>query len=302
MRNVLVTGAGGFVGRHLTPVLENAGWNVKGVGRHEIGDLELDLDWRQHLNGIDAVVHLAARVHRLGEKGDDPNVTESHFRANYNATINLAQQADLIGVKKFIFISTVKVLGDKNDRPFDSEAMFNPSDPYSRSKAAAEQFLLQKIENMCTTIIRPPLVYGPYVRGNFQKLMRIVEAGLPLPLANINNARSLLYVGNLADAIRVALDAPPGIYLPSDKEAVSTETLIRTLAAALGRPTRLFAAPIVLLRIAGYITGKAELTHRLIESLTVDGKIPDWHPPYSFKEGIAETVAWWRKNKESENQ
>ena len=302
MRNVLVTGAGGFVGRHLTPVLENAGWNVKGVGRREIGDLELDLDWRQHLNGIDAVVHLAARVHRLGEKSDDPAVNESHFRTNYKATKNLARQADLIGVKKFIFISTVKVLGDKNDRPFDGEAMFNPSDPYSRSKAAAEQFLLQKITNMCTTIIRPPLVYGPCVRGNFQKLIQVVEAGLPLPLANINNARSLLYVGNLADAIRVALDAPPGIYLPSDKEAVSTETLIRTLAAALDRPTRLFAAPIVLLRIAGYITRKTELTHRLIESLTVDGKIPDWHPPYSFKEGIAETVAWWRKNKESENQ
>tara|TARA_B100001093_G_scaffold91764_1_gene83886 strand:- start:3232 stop:4140 length:909 start_codon:yes stop_codon:yes gene_type:complete len=302
MRNVLVTGAGGFVGRHLTPVLENAGWNVKGVGRREIGDLELDMDWRQHLNGIDAVVHLAAKVHRLGEKGNDPAVNESYFRANCNATMNLAQQADLMGVKKFIFISTVKVLGDQNDRPFDSDAMVNPSDPYSRSKAAAEKLLLQKIKNMGTTIIRPPLVYGPYVRGNFQRLMRIVEVGLPLPLANIKNARSLLYVGNLADAICVALDAPPGIYLPSDNEAVSTETLIRTLAAALDRPTRLFPAPIVLLRIAGYVTGKADMIHRLIGSLTVDGNIPDWHPPYSFKEGIAETAAWWRTTKESENR
>ena len=302
MRNVLVTGAGGFVGRHLTPVLKNAGWNVKGVGRREIGDLEFDVDWREHLNGIDAIVHLAARVHKLGEKGDDPTVTESHFKANCDATINLAKQADLMGVKKFIFISTIKVLGDKNDRPFDGDSMFNPCDPYSRSKAAAEQLLLQKIENMCTTIIRPPLVYGPYVRGNFQKLIRIVEAGLPLPLANIKNARSLLYVGNLADTIRVALDAPPGIYLPSDKEPVSTETLVRTLAAALDCPTRLFPAPIVLLRIAGYIIGKAEMTHRLIDSLTVKGNIPDWHPPYSFREGIAETAAWWRTTKESENR
>ncbi len=302
MRNVLVTGAGGFVGRHLMPVLKKAGWNVKGVGRREIGDIELDLDWQQHLNGIDAVVHLAARVHRLGEKGDDPAVNESHFRANCNATINLALQADLMGVRKFIFVSTVKVLGNKNDRPFDRNAMVNPSDPYSRSKAAAEKLLIQKIKTMRTSIIRPPLIYGPYVRGNFRKLIRIVEAGLPLPFANIKNARSLLYVGNLADAIRVALDAPPGIYLPSDRGAVSTETLIRTLADALDRPTRLFPAPIALLRVAGYVTGKADMIHRLIDSLTVDGNIPDWHPPYSFEEGIAETAAWWQTTKDGEDR
>ena len=301
MRRVLITGAGGFIGRHLAPVLETAGWVVKGIGHREIGDLESDIDWRPYLRGMDAVVHLAAKVHNMDEKAVDAKLFNSYFQSNCSATGKLAHQAESMGVRKFIFVSTIKVHGENTNVPITYNTNLNPTDPYSQSKAAAEKLLLREINTMSTTIIRPPLVYGPFVKGNFLKLLRIVDSGLPLPLAKIKNTRNLIYVGNLADAIRASLNSPPGIYLPCDKETFSTETLIRKLAKALNRPARLFKVPLVLLKIGGHMTGKSKIIQRLVASLIVDGKIPGWEPPYNSEEGIAETVAWWQKIKESKD-
>lgn len=291
---VLITGAGGFVGRRLAPALTVAGWTVNGIGRKEIGDLGGDIDWRPYLNGADAVVHLAARVHEMGERTADPAAADAHLRANRDATARLGEQAEALGVRKFIYLSSVKVHGEMSEAPLAGNAPLAPLDPYGRSKAEAEQALLSVAQGMDVTVLRPPLVYGPFVKGNFRKLIEAIDNKTPLPLGAVRNRRSLIFVGNLADAIRVALTAPAGIYLPSDGEAVSTAQLVRALAAALGRPARLFPLPVPLLRMAGRVTGKSSAIQRLVDSLVVDGAIPGWHAPVSFEQGLAETATWWR--------
>ncbi|HAA93484.1 MAG: NAD-dependent dehydratase [Rhodospirillaceae bacterium] len=298
-RLVLVTGAGGFIGRHLTPVLENAGWNVRGIGRKETGDLDGNVDWQPYLEGVESVVHLAARVHAMGDRADNPDALSAHLRANRDATGKLGEQAESLGVRKFVFLSSVKVHGEASELPLQGNAPVDPLDPYGRSKADAEQALLASAKQMNVTILRPPLVYGPFVKGNFRKLLNIVDKGVPLPLGATDNRRSLIYVGNLADAIRVALDAPPGIHLPSDGDPISTTALIRELAQALDRPARLIPVPVPLLRVAGHLTGKSNFIQRLVDSFVVDGTIPDWQPPYSLQQGLAETAAWWRKGSEN---
>jgi nucleoside-diphosphate-sugar epimerase len=292
---VLVTGAGGFVGRHAVPILEAAGWAVRGVGRAETGELDGDLDWRPFLDGADAVLHLAARVHVMAENEDDPDPAARYAKANRDATLRLGEQAHEAGVTRFVFMSTVKVHGERSETPLSGASPTAPIEPYAVAKLEAENGLTAIAGDMALTVLRPPLVYGPEVRGNFLKLIEAVERGVPLPLGAVHNRRSLVYVGNLAESVVAALAGPPGTYLPADAAPVSTAELVRKLAAALDRPARLISVPPSLLRLAGRVTGKSAAIQRLVDSLVVDGKVPGWTPRTSFEDGLAAVAAWRRR-------
>lgn len=291
-RAALVTGANGFVGRALVPHLESAGWAVRPATRADVGAIGPDTDWRPLLEGIDAVVHLAARVHVMRDRAAEP---EREFdMTNHQATARLAAQADAAGVRRFVFLSSIKVHGDVSDRALGAADTPRPTDAYGRSKLAAERALADAAKSMSVVVLRPPLVYGPGVKGNFRAMMEAIRRGWPLPLGAIGNRRSLIYVGNLADAIRAALDAPPGTYLPSDRDDVSTPELIRRTAAALHRPARLVPVPPRILRALARLAGKTAAIERLLGSLTVDGALPGWDPPFTMEEGLAATAERFR--------
>jgi len=251
---VHVTGERGFIGSHLCPALAAAGHDV-----------------RPALEGCDAVVHLANIAHTSAPPA------ELH-RVNVEGTIKQAQAALAAGARRFVYLSSIKAA--------------QPDDAYGRAKSIAEQALLQ-LAGLEPAILRPPLVYGPRVKANFLALMRAVARGWPLPLASIRNRRSLVYVGNLVDAILRCLEASRvgRIYAVSDGAPVSTPELCRALGRALGRPARLFPFPPVLLRLA---PGFARLT----ESLEVDDRaIRDelgWRAPFSFEQGLQATAQWYR--------
>ena len=307
---VLVTGATGFVGTALCARLVACGVEVVPAVRstsglpHEVvvGNLDASTDWRPALTGCDAVVHLAARVHVMDDTAQNPLAL---YRAtNTEATLNLARQAAQAGVKRFVFISTIKVNGEGRDVPYRESDVPAPDDPYAISKWEAEQGL-QKIAadtGLEIVILRPPLVYGPGVKANFMRLLRMVKRGWPLPLASIRNRRSLLYLGNFVDAIRVCVEHPAAAgqtFLLDDGEPVSTPELIRAVARAMGRPARLLAVPVGVLELAGALLGKRAAVARLTGSLFVDGSAIrsrlGWTPPYSLQQGLAATVADWQR-------
>lgn len=292
---VLVTGATGFLGQALCPLLTAHGVPVRPAGRSETGDIGPDTDWRRLLDGVDTVIHLAARAHVMRDRAADP--LAAFQRVNTAATAALARAATDAGVKRFIFVSTVKVLGETSDHALTAGDPAVPQDPYAVSKWQAEQALEKHAGAFDLVILRPPLVYGPGVRGNFLTLLRAIDRGWPLPLGGIDNRRSLIHLGNLADAIRAALTVAPGVYLPSDREDLSTPELIRRLAAALARPGRLIAVPPGLLRAGAKIAGRTAALDRLAGSLTVDGALPGWAPPHTLAEGFAETAHWYRQTR-----
>ena len=312
---VLVTGGSGFIGRALIPQLNMAGHDVIVSSRDEgmvlpgavirlVGELGPETDWSAALEDIEAVIHLAARVHVMNETATDP-VAENR-RINTEGTVRLARQAAVSGVKHFIFLSTIKVNGEATgDMPFHAADRPSPQDPYAIAKLEAEQALLGITDKsaMRADIIRPPLVYGPGVRGNFASLLGLCAKGLPLPLSSIDNRRSLIYVGNLVSLVGHILDHPKadgGIYLVRDGEDVSTPELIKRVSAALGITPRIFPFPQFLLAIAGALGGKSAAVSRLIESLVADDSLTrsdlDWTPPFSMVQGLQETADWF-KNK-----
>ena len=257
---IALTGTSGFIGRTLVNVLRAAG--------HEPA---------ADLHGAHALVHLAAIAHRR-------SVDEHELRrVNVGLAADAGRAAAAAGVP-MIFMSSVKVHGDDADSPLTENSPVSPRDAYARSKAEAEE-RLRAIDGLRLTVLRPPLVYGPGVKANFLALMRAVALGLPLPLAGIQNRRSLIYVGNLCDAIVACLQRPGKTYLVSDGAAVSTPQLCTALGEALGRPARLFRFPVV--------PGRA-----LTQSLEVDDALIrrdlGWKPPYSFEEGLRLTAAWYR--------
>jgi nucleoside-diphosphate-sugar epimerase len=310
---VLVTGANGFVGQAVCRALVAAGQPVLGAARQQVAlpdgaarrpspSLAPDADWSQALRGAKAVVHLAARVHVMHDAAHDPL---AEFRsANRDGTLALARQAAAQGVGHFVFMSSIKAAGEESlGRPLGPDDQ-GACDPYGISKLEAEQALraLSDETGMAITVLRPPLVYGPGVKGNFRSLIKLVDRGLPLPLACVANRRALIGVGNLADAVRAALAAPGGfrILTPSDAECLSTPDLVRRLAAALGRPARLVPVPVGLMRLAGAVTGKSAAVQRLTQSLEVDKSCMEtmgWAPPFTLDQGLAEIARWWR-NKE----
>ena len=319
---VLVTGANGFVGRALSRELLRRGRRVRAALRRDaglpdgcpdgcevrvVGDLGPDTDWSAALEGVDAVAHLAARVHVMRERAADP--LAAFRRTNVEGTLRLARSAAAAGVKKFVFLSSVKALGEATpDGPFTDSSPADPRDPYGVSKREAETGLseLAAGSGMEVAILRPPLVYGPGVKGNFLSLLRLIERGVPLPLAGLRNRRSLLYLGNLVDAIDLCLshDGAAGrTFLIRDGEDLSSAELVRRLAAALGRRAPLFSLPEGVLRLAASCIGRRAAAQRLLGSLTVDdGRLRrdlGWSPPFAVEEALAETAAWFQAGAES---
>ena len=266
------------------------------------GDIGPDTGWSEALRGCEAVAHLAARVHVMRESGGDPR--EAFFRTNVEGSENLARQAARAGVRRFVFLSSVKVNGESSAlRAFMESDPVMPMDAYGASKAEAEKRLrnISTETGMEVVIVRPPLVYGPGVKANFLSLLRAVDLGVPLPLSSISNLRSLVYVGNLVHALGACLVHPAAAnrtFFISDDQDVSTPQLIREIGVALGKTPLLFAFPPALLRGAGLITGRGEQIARLTGSLQVDiSSIKTalaWQPPFTLQQGLAQTVSWYR--------
>jgi nucleoside-diphosphate-sugar epimerase len=313
-RTVLITGATGFIGKILSDrLLENdvevngtilASETVaslsKGVRPVTISPLGPDTDWTNVLQGIDTIIHLAARVHVMDDTSLDP--LAEFRRVNVVGTERLARDAARVGVKRMVFISSVKVNGEETEASYSTYSVPAPTDPYGISKWEAEQCVRQ-IEaetGLEVVIVRPTLVYGPGVKANFLKMLATIKKGIPLPLASINNRRSLIYVGNLVDALALCAshpDAAGKTYLVSDGEDVSTPELIRRTASALDVQARLLPFPPTLMRLMGGITGKSSAVNRLLGSLTVDSSAIrrelGWKPPFTMEQGLAATADWF---------
>jgi UDP-glucose 4-epimerase len=303
---VLVTGAAGFIGHALCGALAEAGhYIVPAVRRASglrnervIGEIGPSTDWQALLEGCDAVVHLAARVHAMDDAAQNP--LPLYRATNTEATLNLARHAVRVGVKRFIFLSSIKVNGEGGEVAYRENDTPAPADAYAVSKWEAEQGLRQiaRETGLEVVILRPPLVYGPGVKANFLRLMQWTQKGWPLPLGAIRNRRSLLYLGNLVDAIRLCVEHPAAAgqtFLLDDGEGVSTPDLIRAVAHAMGRSARLLAVPVGMLELAGVLLGKRAVVARLTGSLYVDGSVIRlrlaWTPPFSMEAGLAATVA-----------
>jgi nucleoside-diphosphate-sugar epimerase len=308
---VLITGASGFVGCGLVKLMASRGdevlaglrrpdaalkkiWNVNTV---EMGDLQGG-SWGSELAGVDAVVHLAARVHVMSDTAADP--LEAFRKVNVEGTRRLAAAAAVAGVSRFVYVSSIKVNGDSTvSRPFRPDDTPSPTDPYSVSKLEAEHVVAEicSVSPMSFAIVRPPLVYGPGVRGNFLRLMRWIEKGIPLPLAAVDNRRSMVSLGNLVDLLALCVSHPAAadqVFLVSDGKDWSTPALIREVAHLLGGPARLFAVPPWLLRRMGEILGMGAAIERLSGSLQVDDTATrtelGWQPPESSTDALRETV------------
>ena len=322
--SLLVTGANGFVGSALCVEAALRGHNVRAALRSHapvagakdvvaVGDIDGQTDWHAALHGIDVIIHLAARVHVMREAAADPLAA---FRSvNVQGTENLARQAARAGVKRLVYVSSIKVNGEgcphplplshgeRGERVYRESDAPNPQGPYAVSKWQAEQALqrIARETGLEVVIIRPPLIYGPGVKGNFISLLAAIERGIPLPVASVHNKRSLIYLGNLVDALILCAVHPAAAgktYLVSDGEDIPTPELIRRLGRAMGHPAGLFPLPPGLLKLGGRLLGKAGQVERLLGSLRVDSeKIRrelDWRPPYSMQQGLQATADWYR--------
>jgi nucleoside-diphosphate-sugar epimerase len=309
LARILVTGAAGFIGRALCVGLVERGHTVHGRSRRSaeptpgielrpIGDVDPTTDWSRHLDRIDIVVHLANRAHRSGRGAADHNETES-------ARV-LAHSAAKAGVRRLIHMSSLRAMGEATlpGAPLRATDPPRPRDPYGRGKLAIERALLaaaRESRGIEIVILRPPLVYGPGVKANFRALMRLVASGLPLPLAGIDNRRSLIFIDNLVDLVGRACLHPGAagrVLLARDAADLSTPELIRLLATGLGRPARLFSIPRSALAVLHRLPKLGPLLSRLTLSLEVDDAETraalDWRPPVSPEIGLAATAAAFR--------
>ena len=273
-----------------------------GIERVSVGDIGPDTDWSDALRGVDVVAHLAARAHVL--RDSSPDALALYRAVNTLGALRLAEAAAAGGVKRFVFISSARVHGERTTgKPFTESSPLIAKDPYGSSKAEAERGLarLAQTTRLQPVVLRPPLVYGPEARGNFERLLAMVARGVPLPLAAIENRRSLVFVGNLVDAIVRCLDHPAAAgetFMVSDGEEVSTPDLVRRIGRAIGRPARLFPVPPALLSLGGTLLGRGDDVARLRDDLVVDrSKIRaflGWSPVFTLDEGVAQTAAWYR--------
>jgi nucleoside-diphosphate-sugar epimerase len=314
MSKLLITGSTGFLGKALcknlkikkhlihTAIRSENQILIEGTKSFNVGDICSTTKWKNALMGIDCVIHCAARTHVMKE--EKKNQLLSYRKINVEGTKNLAIQAASQGVKRFIFISSIKVNGEQTVgcSSFNSNNNPKPEDAYGISKWEAEQTLwnISKLTGLEVVIIRPPLVYGEEVKGNFLRLLDLIYKGVPLPLAGIKNNRSFLGIENLIDAITQCIDHPKAsgnTFLISDLECISTSDLINKLARLMKKPSRLFSVPISLIKLIGYITGKSLEIKRLLYSLQVDSsnirKALGWTPPFSLDEGLKKTVKWY---------
>lgn len=311
MDKILVTGCSGFIGSALVTHLSSKGVSgictlrqkrsrpVPGWQDILVGDINDETDWSTAIVNVDVVIHLAAHVHIMKETEQDLN--NLYRSINVNGTEQLAKQAAAAGVRRFVFLSSVKVNGESTDGrgPFVETEKPCPIDPYGISKLEAEQVLLEisKKTGMEVVIIRPPLVYGPGVKANYLTMMYWLGKGLPLPFGAIHNRRSLIALDNLVDLITTCIDhiaAANEIFLVSDGEDLSTTDLLRRMAIAMDKPTRLITVPQGILKLGMKLLGKADLAQRLCGSLQVNiSKTHDvlgWNPPFTVDEALRKTA------------
>jgi len=315
---IMVTGATGFVGGALVRRLAsdhsfkgvvaairiNAESLPGGVLQVQIGDLLPSTNWGAALQGADAVVHCAARVHVMQEDTTDP--LKTYREVNLSGTLNLARQAARTGVRRFVFVSSIKVNGETTQpgQPFTADDLPAPLDPYSISKLEAEQGLreIEAQTGMEVVIVRPPLVYGPGVKANFASMMHWLARGIPLPLGAINSTRSVVALDNLVDLLVTCLKHPAAAgqtFLVSDGEDISTTELLRRTAEAMGRKAVLWPVPTFILEWGATLAGKQAVAQRLCGSLHVDitktRQLLGWTPPVSVDEGLRRTAEGFRQ-------
>jgi len=328
LRRVLVTGADGFVGRALNRRLCAAAHTVRAAtwepadftscfdcppasapgGWENVvtGDIGPDTDWSAALDGVDAVVHLAARVHIM--RDDSPDPLSEYRRVNTHATEGLARAAAMAGVKRIVYVSTIKVNGETTQGrgPFTPNDPPAPADPYGISKWQAEQALarIAAETGLEVVVVRPALVYGPGVRGNLEALLKLAAGGLPLPLGGITNARSLIGLDNLCDLLIRCVEHPAAAgrtFLVSDGEDLSTTELVRRLARHMGRRQILLSVPEGLVRAFAGLVKKRDVASRLFDSLIVDSsevrRALDWSPPVTVDNGLARTCQWFLRSR-----
>lgn len=306
---VLVTGAAGFIGRVLCETLARSGYRVRAALRSDrslpafiqkelVGEIGSSTDWSAALDGVDYVIHAAARVHVMRD-----TVADLSFETNANGTRRLAAAAAAAGVKRFVFLSSIKVNGEETtDRAYSATDAPQPQDAYGHSKLAGEKYV-QEIgasTSMSTAIVRPPLVYGPGVKANFLRLLHWVDRQRPLPFAAIENSRSLVSIWNLCDLLILLMQHPAAAgatWMVSDGEDLSTAELIRRLGQAMGRRVQMFSVPVGLLRFGGALVGRKMEVKRLCGSLAVDISWTraqlGWSPVLSVNDSLARTVAWY---------
>jgi len=342
MNRILTTGANGFIGKTLCKRLLADGYQVRGAVRSaaqmtslpsgvegaHVGDIGPETDWSEALDDIEGIVHLAARVHVMRESTADP--IAAYREVNVEGTKCLAIAAANAGVKRFVYISSIKVNGESTGdesrgqwsvisgqektevrgqegelkEAFSEKNIPEPRDPYAVSKWEAEQVLREVAVDtgLEVVILRPPLVYGPGVGANFLRLIKLVKLGVPLPFGCVKNRRSLIYIGNLVDAIVNCMTNPNAAgktYFVSDGDDVSTPELIRRIAYSMGRPARLYFFPTKFIQLAAKLSGRSAIVDRLVSSLTVNiSKIKSdlkWIPPYTMNQGLKETAKWYTK-------
>lgn len=291
MKKVFITGADGFVGKHLQKALSSKAIPFIAGNRALYGDITAQKNWEPFLKDCESVVHLAARVHVMNETESDPMLAFRKF--NVDASVNLALAAKKMGVKRFVFISSIKVNGEETfEKPFTAEDKPAPQDPYGISKKEAEEALLALNEpgRFEVVIIRPPLVYGHGVKANFVSLMKLASKELPLPFGSVKNKRSLVSVLNLIDLIIVCLDHPKAggkTFLVSDDEDLSLPELVSKMAAVQGKKTKLIPVPVSFMSLGASLLGKKNYADRLFGNLQLDitatKKTLNWKPPYSFE-------------------
>ena len=319
MTRILITGATGFVGRALFKNLKSkkkylvhlsTRTNQEKLFEREntfnIGEIDSNTNWKDALDKVDFIIHCAARAHKTEKKETDS--LNAYRRINVDGTRNLANQAVAIGIKRFIFLSSIKVNGEETiaSKSFKYNDISQPEDAYGISKWEAEQALLEisKQNGLEVVIIRPPLVYGEGVKGNFLRLLDLVYKQIPLPFAKINNLRSFVALDSLIDLIICCIDHPKAggkTFLVSDGEDLSTLDLIRKLSKFMNKSPRLFRVPQLIIKLIGRLVGKSLEVKRLLGSLRVDNsytrEILGWSPALSLDESLEKTVRWYLKNR-----
>lgn len=311
--NILVTGASGFIGRVLCPLLAARGHSVVAACREAsrapatarvvvVGGIGPETDWSTALDGVDTIIHLASRAHVLRDEAADP--LAEFRRVNTQGTVQLARAARIAGVRRLVYVSSIGVHGSSGEVPLTEDSPIAPAEPYAVSKWEAEQGLRDALNGASTewVVVRPPLVYGPGCPGNFRRLLALTARGLPLPLGSFDNRRSLVGVDNLADALALCAEhgeAAGRTFLVADDPPISTPALMATLAEGMGRPSRLWRLPTTWVMAAAGLVGRRAPLAKLCGTLQVDSarirSLLGWTQPIPLRDGLLAAGRWYAR-------